>query len=265
MRPVVVFNHLTNFFPQPVPPARKLVHPCATSDTTGLRRSNHRTPSSPVRAKLRDTSACGGRASLMIFVVHGPEPTQTAFIARVLTLTALTWLLVGAPAGVATADACAYASTGPDGTQAVAVAGSLSWPTPPACPKPTPPPPPPSPPCPTPTPTPTPPPAPSPPPAPKPPPPRPKPTPKPVPPPPPHPAAPRPAAPPPPPPPAPVPPPAPKPSPKPTPHPSAAPVSYPRYRAPAPHTPRHDGPSPLTFVLLITAPAAIAVAALRPR
>jgi hypothetical protein len=42
-------------------------------------------------------------------------------------------------------------------------------------------------------------------------------------------------------------------------------VSYPVYRAPAPHRPAHDGPSPLTFVLLITAPAAIAVAALRPR
>ncbi|MGW2830814.1 hypothetical protein [Streptomyces sp. NPDC001286] len=42
-------------------------------------------------------------------------------------------------------------------------------------------------------------------------------------------------------------------------------MSYPRYRVPAPHRLRHDGPSPLTFVLLITAPAAIAVAALRPR
>ncbi|WP_276618151.1 hypothetical protein [Streptomyces gilvus] len=42
-------------------------------------------------------------------------------------------------------------------------------------------------------------------------------------------------------------------------------MSYPHYRPPAPHRPAHDGPSPLTFVLLITAPAAIAVAALRPR
>jgi len=32
-----------------------------------------------------------------------------------------------------------------------------------------------------------------------------------------------------------------------------------------PSRPTHDGPSPLVFVLLITAPAAIAVAALRPR
>ncbi|MGI5460090.1 hypothetical protein ACQEWB_44405 [Streptomyces sp. CA-249302] len=43
------------------------------------------------------------------------------------------------------------------------------------------------------------------------------------------------------------------------------PVSYPRYRAPAPGSPTHNATSPLTFVLLITAPAAIAVVALRPR
>lgn len=42
-------------------------------------------------------------------------------------------------------------------------------------------------------------------------------------------------------------------------------MSYPRYRAPMPSRPTHDSPSPLVFVLLITAPAAIAVAALRPR
>ncbi|MBK6012925.1 hypothetical protein JHN45_17435, partial [Streptomyces sp. MBT53] len=70
--------------------------------------------------------------------MHGPEPTRTALAARVLTLVTLTWLLAGAPAGLAAADACAYASTGPDGTEAVAVAGSGSWPTPPACEKPTP-------------------------------------------------------------------------------------------------------------------------------
>ncbi|MDT0469392.1 hypothetical protein RM764_41650, partial [Streptomyces sp. DSM 41699] len=33
------------------------------------------------------------------------------------------WTLVGAAAHTASADACAYASTGPDGTAAVAVAG----------------------------------------------------------------------------------------------------------------------------------------------
>ncbi|MBQ0947440.1 hypothetical protein KBZ75_04205, partial [Streptomyces sp. RK76] len=50
----------------------------------------------------------------------------------------LTFTLVGIPVGAARADACAYASTGPDGTDAVAVAGSASWPTFPPCPKPTP-------------------------------------------------------------------------------------------------------------------------------
>ncbi|KOG34210.1 proline-rich protein, partial [Streptomyces resistomycificus] len=69
----------------------------------------------------------------MISVVHRPEPTQSAPAIRVFALVTLTWMLVGAPAGVAEADACAYASTGPDGTQAVAVAGSLTWPTPPPC------------------------------------------------------------------------------------------------------------------------------------
>ncbi len=66
----------------------------------------------------------------MISVVHGPEPTRTVLAARVLTLVTLTWLLTGAPAGLAAADACAYASTGPDGTEAVAVAGGDSWPIP---------------------------------------------------------------------------------------------------------------------------------------
>jgi hypothetical protein len=42
-------------------------------------------------------------------------------------------------------------------------------------------------------------------------------------------------------------------------------VSYPKYRAPAPKRPTHNSPSPLTFVLLITTPAVVAVAALRPR
>ncbi|KMS76360.1 hypothetical protein ACM01_06615, partial [Streptomyces viridochromogenes] len=65
--------------------------------------------------------------------------------------------------------------------------------------------------------------------------------------------------------PAPTPAPAPKPSVKPTPSPSATPVHYPPYRATRHRRPAHDAPSPLTFVLLIAAPAIAAVAALRPR
>ncbi|MET9453010.1 hypothetical protein ABZY21_38845, partial [Streptomyces cinerochromogenes] len=67
------------------------------------------------------------------------------------------------------------------------------------------------------------------------------------------------------PPPAPQPPPPPKPTPKPTPRPSATPVSYPAYH---PHTishPRRGRTKPVTYVLLITVPAIVAVAALRPR
>ena len=91
----------------------------------------------------------------MIFVVQGPEATRCAPVTRVLALVALTWTLVGCPAGTASADACAYASTGPDGTVAVAVAGGGGhWPAVPPCPEPTPPP---CPPTPTPTPTPAPP------------------------------------------------------------------------------------------------------------
>ncbi|MFC3348750.1 hypothetical protein ACFOOM_15215 [Streptomyces echinoruber] len=42
-------------------------------------------------------------------------------------------------------------------------------------------------------------------------------------------------------------------------------MTYPRHH-PRPHTgPPHHGPSPVTYVLLITAPAVVAVAALRPR
>ncbi|MCZ0206209.1 hypothetical protein OZK63_12400, partial [Streptomyces sp. UMAF16] len=105
--------------------------------------------------------------------MHGPQVTRCAPTARVLALLTLTWALVGWPAGTASADACAYASTGPDGTVAVARAGGPHppgdphrphppggphrphppgghrWPDPP-CPKP----PPPCPPEPTPTPTP---------------------------------------------------------------------------------------------------------------
>ncbi|MER5653229.1 hypothetical protein ABT076_09460 [Streptomyces sp. NPDC002131] len=67
--------------------------------------------------------------------------------------------------------------------------------------------------------------------------------------------------------PAPVPPPRPTPKPEPTPsaRPTPAPVSYPAYRpAPHKHQPR-SGPSLVSFTLLITAPAVLAVAALRPR
>ncbi|WP_369174273.1 hypothetical protein AB5J49_42785 [Streptomyces sp. R28] len=44
-----------------------------------------------------------------------------------------------------------------------------------------------------------------------------------------------------------------------------APVHYPPYRATPHRRPARDAPSPLTFVLLIAAPAIIAVAALRAR
>jgi hypothetical protein len=43
------------------------------------------------------------------------------------------------------------------------------------------------------------------------------------------------------------------------------PVSYPKYHAAPRRRPTNSAPSPLTFVLLITVPAAVAVAALRPR
>ncbi|MGW3319852.1 hypothetical protein ACWDOG_30475, partial [Streptomyces fungicidicus] len=73
-------------------------------------------------------------------------------------------------------------------------------------------------------------------------------------------------APPPPPRPAPPPPPAPAPSATPSPRPSVTPVRYPRHRAAAPVRRTAGGAtSPLTFVLLITLPAVVAVAALRPR
>ncbi|KOV93635.1 proline-rich protein, partial [Streptomyces sp. NRRL B-3648] len=75
----------------------------------------------------------------MIFVVHGSEVTRRAPATRVVALLTLTWALTGCPAGSASADACAYASTGPDGTVAVAYADGHHWPDPP-CPKPPPPP-----------------------------------------------------------------------------------------------------------------------------
>lgn len=216
----------------------------------------------------------------MISVVQRPESPQSATAIRALALLTLAWALIGPTAGVAEADACAYASVGPGGAEVVAVAGSLTWPTLPPCPKPeptptpTPTPTPPEPPC---TPTPSPDPTPKPPPTRKPPKPRPTPTPKPPPPPPPPPEpAPQPAPPRarPAPPPAPTPPPAPAPAPtptrtpppKPAPGPSAPPVSYPVYHhAKAPDRPTHSTTSPVIYVLLITAPAVVAVAALRPR
>jgi periplasmic protein TonB len=214
----------------------------------------------------------------MISVVHRPESPQSATAIRALTLLALTWALIGPTAGAAEADACAYASVGPGGAEVVAVAGNLTWPTLPPCPKPTPTPTPtptpPEPPC---TPTPSPDPTPKPPPTHKPPKPRPTPTPKPPAPGPPPPApAPRPAPPRarPAPPPAPAPPPTPTPTPtptrtpppKPAPAPSAPPVVYPAYHhAKAPDRRTHSTTSPVIYVLLITAPAVVAVAALRPR
>ncbi|MGW6642383.1 hypothetical protein [Streptomyces iakyrus] len=52
----------------------------------------------------------------------------------------------------------------------------------------------------------------------------------------------------------------------PAPRPSATPVHYPRYRAVPPRPrPANGTLSPLTFVLLVTVPAVVAVAALRAR
>ncbi|MCN9242307.1 hypothetical protein NGF19_16155, partial [Streptomyces sp. RY43-2] len=73
--------------------------------------------------------------------MHRSERTRSAFLIRLLTPMTLAWIFVGAPAGAASADACAYASTGPDGPTAVAVAGGHHWPLPPCrTPSPTPPP-----------------------------------------------------------------------------------------------------------------------------
>lgn len=210
-----------------------------------------------VRGQYPSAPACAGAARLMISVVHGPQRTRSALVIRVLALLTLTWIIGGAPASAAVADSCAYASIGPDGTDAVAVAGdglctiSPPPPSPPPAPKPPPPPPP----------------APAPKPRPKPPPP--------APPPPPPPVSPTPRPPAVAPPPRPAPPPAPKPKPTPTPtpspthkarpEPSATPVSYPAYRAPTrKHSPR-SGPSLVSLTLLVTVPALLAVAALRPR
>lgn len=271
-----MFNRPANFFSDAViTPA-----PCRTDvrllGRTSVSNSNIGRPLVPpseqsLRARARD-----GATGLMISVVHRPESPQSASAIRGLALLTLTWALIGPTAGAAEADAWACASVGPDGAQVVAVAGSLTWPTFPPCPKPEPPPPPtptppppetPCPPTPTPEPappptrkppkpTPTPPPEP---PAPTPPPPAPAP----------QPAAPRPRpTPPPAPDPTPTPSPTPtrKPPPRPAPGPSASPVTYPAYHhAKAPERPTHSTTSPVIYVLLITAPAVVAVAALRPR
>ncbi|MET9523189.1 hypothetical protein [Streptomyces coeruleorubidus] len=52
---------------------------------------------------------------------------------------------------------------------------------------------------------------------------------------------------------------------KPTPRPSATHVRYPVYRAAPRPRPASRTMSPLTFVLLVTVPAVVAVAALRAR
>lgn len=207
-----------------------------------------------VRGQYPSAPACAGAIRLMISVVHGPQRTRSALVIRVLALLTLTWIIGGAPASAAVADSCAYASIGPDGTDAVAVAGgdlcTISPPPPSPTPPPTPKPPPP-------------------------PPPAPPPKPRPKPPPPPPPASPTPRPPAVAPPPRPAPPPARKPKPTPTPtpsptpkarpEPSATPVSYPAYHAPTrKHSPR-SGPSLVSLTLLVTVPALLAVAALRPR
>ncbi|MGN7138662.1 hypothetical protein ACTHS2_16645, partial [Streptomyces pseudogriseolus] len=63
----------------------------------------------------------------------------------------------------------------------------------------------------------------------------------------------------------PPPPPSPKPSATPSPRPTLRTVTYPRHRAAEPRRPARSTTSPLVFVLLITTPAVVAVAALRPR
>ncbi|MBV1946743.1 hypothetical protein KUF69_10080, partial [Streptomyces sp. BV129] len=55
--------------------------------------------------------------------MQGPQATRCAVAGRALALLVVVWSVVGCPVGSASADACAYASTGPDGTVAVAVAG----------------------------------------------------------------------------------------------------------------------------------------------
>ncbi|MEZ7159831.1 hypothetical protein ACBR38_32940 [Streptomyces sp. MAD19A] len=61
------------------------------------------------------------------------------------------------------------------------------------------------------------------------------------------------------------PPPPPKPSATPSPRPTLRTVTYPHHRATEVKRPARSTTSPLVFVLLITTPAVVAVAALRPR
>ncbi|MGW5868470.1 hypothetical protein ACWFRJ_40705 [Streptomyces sp. NPDC055239] len=186
--------------------------------------------------------------------MHGSTKASSGLVTRLAALLVLTWLL-GSPTAAAASvtaptDNCAYASIGDDpGGDSVAVAGDgvvcRAGPT--HRPKPPPPPPPP-------------PPAPAPPPRPEPRAPEPPP-----PPPPPPPARPTPAAEPAPPPPPPPPSPKPKPTPVVRPKIAPAPVSYPSYHAAPRNPPPRGGPSLVSLTLLITAPAVLAVAALRPR
>jgi periplasmic protein TonB len=282
------FNTVAHFFRPVVTGASSSYARTPSADQEG-RRVNRRTVPLPRSGQSPATMACRWPRAPMISVVHRPERTRSAPAVRVLALLAVGWAVVGVPAGPAAADACAYASTGPDGTTAVALAGPGGYgdwpapslpPMPPPCqepepPAPPPPPPPPPPPAPKPTPTPTPPeppsapPPPAPPPRPGPPPPRPRPVPPPA----PAPAPPPPAKPAPQPPPAPAARPGPARRPHPGPHPgphlapraSAAPVTYPGHRPRPVRHRAHGTTSPVTYVLLITAPAVIAVAALRPR
>lgn len=238
--------------------------------------SNLRGPFFPLSEHSVRAPAYAGARARMISDVQGPQRTRSALALRLSALLALTWLLTGAPSGTAVADACAYATVGPDSAGAVAVAiggyGSCEpepptppsptptpTPTPSCPPEPTPTPDPP--PTPTPRPTPTPDPAPDPPPAPKPtptPPPRPAPPPPPPPPPPPVTEAARPV-------PRPTPTPKPKPGPSTRPEISPTPVSYPPYRAPSHSGTKRSGPSLVSLALLVTVPAVFAAAALRPR
>lgn len=167
--------------------------------------------------------------------------------ACLLAVACLAWLLT-TPLPALASD-CGYASIGDgeDSDVSVSTDGDCSAGPLPPTPAPTPPKPPPAPPRPSPTPEPTP----------------PKAVPPPV---RPAPPAPPPAAPAPTPaPPAPSPAPRPSPTPSATPEPSVKPVVYPAYRPPARRTQPRHGPSLVSLTLLITAPAVLAVAALRPR
>ncbi|BBC38381.1 hypothetical protein SGFS_096750 [Streptomyces graminofaciens] len=222
----------------------------------------------PLEQSVRTLAYARARAP-MLFRVYGPQRTRSALAIRLSALLALTWLLAVAPSGTAAADVCVYSSVGPEGVGVVVEIAdvALCEPVPATTPSPPPTPTPTCPPEPTPTPTPPPPPRPDPPPSTPdptpdptpPPPPRPKPTPTPTPPPrpAPPPVAPQPVV------KAPKPTPTPRATPRPTP--SATPVNYPPYRTPTRTRASRSGPSLVSLALLITAPAVLAVAALRPR